>query len=178
MPNWCENTLIVTGSDERVTEFDEKVIRIENNGETSLALNNLYPCPNEEDAYNWRINNWGTKWECDVFSTKESDGELTLHFLSAWAPPDLWVRYVAEHIFPDLYFHLTYLETGAGFCGVLEGQGTLLYCENGDILETDEKGEEVKYSSKDERYKYVKTGEIIDNEDFIPEYRNPFSLIS
>jgi hypothetical protein len=180
MPNWCENTLIVTGSNDRVKEFYERTLKLDDR-EVTLALNNLYPCPDETDWYNWRINNWGTKWECDVFDIKESKGELawsqlTIHFNSAWSPPDLWVKYVAEHIFPDLHFRLTYLETGVGFCGIIEGQNTDFQQENGEILETDEEGKEVKFSSKDERYKYVKTGEIIDDEDFIPICKNSFEL--
>lgn len=175
MPNWCENTLIVTGSNDRVTEFYEKIVVVRG-CETILALNNLYPCPNENDWYNWRINNWGTKWECDVFSMNESEGELTIHFNSAWSPPDLWIKYVAQHIFPDLYFRLTYLEAGMGFCGIIEGQNTDFQEESGEILETDEEGEIVRFSSKDERYKYVKTGELIDDEDFIPTYKNSFDL--
>lgn len=175
MPNWCENTLIVTGSDERVTEFYERAIT-KIDGTITFALNNLHPCPDETDWYNWRINNWGTKWECDIFSMNEKEGELIISFSSAWSPPDLWLRYVAENIFPDLHFNLTYLESGMGFCGVLEGQATDFHEENGDILQTDEEGREVQYSSKDDKYKYTETGEIIDDEDFIPEHRNPFSL--
>lgn len=177
MPNWCENTLIVTGSNDKVAEFYEKVVIVKDY-ETTLALNNLYPCPDENDAHNWRINNWGTKWECEIYSMNESDGELTIHFNSAWSPPDLWVKYVARHIFPELHFHLAYLEMGMGFCGVLEGQENDFYEETAEPIETDEQGDEVRYSSKEERYRYVKTGEIIDDEDFTPQSKNPLTFVS
>jgi len=50
MPNWCENTLIVTGSNDRVTEFYEKVVVVKDY-ETILALSNLYPCLNDEEDW-------------------------------------------------------------------------------------------------------------------------------
>jgi len=55
----------------------------------------------------------------------------------------------------------------------LEGQGTEIFSNANKPIEADEEGNEVRYSAKDERYKYVKTGNIIEDEDFIPNYINP-----
>lgn len=172
MPNWCENTLIVTGSNDRVKQFIAENIK-QVDDDTIFNFNNLHPCPNEDDWYNWRIANWGTKWEGVIYDTKITDNELVIGFNSAWSPPEGWVRYVAENHYPDLHFHLSFLETGAGFCGVLKGQGTEIFSNATKPIEADEEGNEVRYSAKDEKYKYVETGKIIEDEDFIPNYINP-----
>lgn len=176
MPNWCDNTLIVTGSNDRVKQFYDQNIQegnIEEGEETIFNFNNLRPCPNEDDWYNWRITNWGTKWNGIIHNTEIADNKLVIDFNSAWSPPEQWVRYVAENHYPDLHFHLSFLETGAGFCGVLEGQGTEIFSDATKPIEEDEEGNKVRYSAKDERYKYVETGKIIEDEDFMPIYINP-----
>lgn len=41
--------------------------------------------------YQWRVENWGTKWEAITNDQgplyKEDDGEIVLEFETAWAPP-------------------------------------------------------------------------------------------
>ena len=173
MPNWCDNTLIVTGSNDRVKQFYDQNIKKRDN-DTIFDFNSLYPCPNEDDWYNWRIANWGTKWEGDVYHTEITDNKIVVGFNSAWSPPEGWVMYVAQIHYPDLYFHLSYIETGEGFCGVFEGNKEEgFYSNDTEPIETDEEGNEVQFSAEDERYKYVETGKIIEDEDFIPNYINP-----
>jgi hypothetical protein len=71
-----------------------------------------------EDWYNWRVQNWGTKWCPDSLfgNDRISDTELSISFDSAWAPPIQ--AYVAfSKLFPDATFVLRYLETGCCFAG-------------------------------------------------------------
>jgi len=38
--------------------------------------------------YYWRIDNWGTKWNSyDLYIDTNSNNELVVEFLTAWAPP-------------------------------------------------------------------------------------------
>lgn len=37
--------------------------------------------------YRWRLNNWGTKWNCDPYDYKENKSGLWLCFDTAWTPP-------------------------------------------------------------------------------------------
>ena len=77
--------------------------------------------------------------------------------------------------YPNLKFKLTYEEPGCGFCGIL-------LCENGevwedsteDLLWTDEEGRLVEYDGELNKYRYVDTNEVIDDEDFYPQEHNPF----
>ena len=90
MPNWCSNSMTVTGKKEHLIEFVEKSKGKVRNGEdiSVLSIEKLYPTPAEllavsspnndvelvkkfmetygvEDWWHWRVKNWGTKWELD-----------------------------------------------------------------------------------------------------------------
>jgi hypothetical protein len=67
-----------------------------------------------ESWYDWRVANWGTKW--DISGDVQEDGSdyLTVGFDSAWSPP-LNAYWVLE----DLGFEIEayYFEPGMAFCG-------------------------------------------------------------
>lgn len=85
MPNWCNNKLTISHDDAaqiaRIKEHKNKV------------LQEFIPCPQElldgDGWYNWRVENWGTKWDIDLDIKEESaDGKsLVVYFDSAWSPP-------------------------------------------------------------------------------------------
>ena len=127
MPNHTSNKLTVSGSSELVARF-----KFDNTGkEESLSLEKALPTPskllgdnaikdgNMPDWYNWRVNNWGTKW--DVYDTQPWEGN-SVAFFSAWSPPIEWLRAIAEK-YPDLSFQLDYADEGGGFVGTMEAQG-------------------------------------------------------
>lgn len=147
MPNWCENILEVYGPSADVTRFmDAAKADVETTvaygpdagkqitEHLPLSLNALYPMPKELEAtigdsgsmpgwYEWRVNNWGTKWDLSPSTTVE-EGEggkgkhhVTYEFDSAWAPPVEWLAKVAAD-FPSLSFKLTYEEPMMAFGGV------------------------------------------------------------
>mgnify|MGYP003335277890 FL=1 len=128
-----------------------------------------------EDWYNWRVYNWGTKWDVSDSWVDEHDGDaLTVNYTTAWGPNDRFIKFASEK-YPNLKFKLTYEEPGCGFCGIL-------LCENGevwedsteDLLWTDEEGRLVEYDGELNKYRYVDTNEVIDDEDFYPQEHNPF----
>lgn len=84
-----------------------------------------------EDGYNnggyrWCIDNWGTKWNASHFEDYKNNPdsedwgddwiELRYKFDTAWAPPLLIIRKMAQN-FPELEFTLLYFESGAEFSG-------------------------------------------------------------
>ena len=129
-----------------------------------------------EDWYSWRVANWGTKWDCDTFYVNEHDGDcLEVNYSTAWSPNEGFIKF-ASQVYPSLKFRLAYEEGGMGFAGVL-------ICENGEVIEENTADLEwidsdtdrlVTYDSKLERYRYVDTDEVIDDEDFYPTEHNVF----
>lgn len=213
MPNWCENTLKVTGNPEQLKDFVSKVITIHEDGREELTMNNLYPTPPEllevgapasytgdpkdeeakaefkkqleelvtkyghTDWYNWRVHNWGTKWDIgECFITENSDEEVVISFDSAWSPPLTFFRYASEQ-YPELDFSILFSEPGQEYCGlykvgrggqdesVAEGEYEYINEENNEVVEFD---------SELQKWKYSKSGEVIETENFWPIGVNPY----
>jgi hypothetical protein len=127
------------------------------------------------DWYNWRVDNWGTKWDvAETYILDDEDEFFSVQYNTAWAPNIEWVRYVAKQ-FPELTFTLSFTEPGMGYCGVYE-----VTDEDDDLCEGDlewideDSGRLVEWSSDDDRWMYIDTKEIIDDEDFYPQEHNPF----
>jgi len=200
MPNWCNNTLRVSGNLEQLKEFVSKATTPADHNhpdDIAFTLEGLYPTPPElmrenafdqsenseelidkfgySDWYSWRVSNWGTKWdvtESDIY--ENSDTEFMVVFDSAWAPPSPWLEYIAPQ-FPELKFKLAFSEPGMGFCGQATWD-----VENGfDMDEAelewqDERGAPLEYDGDAGKWKNIETGEMIDDEDFYPIEYNPY----
>jgi hypothetical protein len=68
----------------------------------------------DDNAYDWCINNWGTKWDVDAEVLMATDTTVDLAFDSAWAPPTAWYERMMDLGFTvDAYYY----ESGMGFCG-------------------------------------------------------------
>ena len=96
-----------------------------------------------KDWYDWRIQNWGTKWDA-IDSCVHSEsyggdmdayiedllryGEVIITFDTAWSPPCEWMQNVSER-FPLLWFENKVTEESNAFMGCpIAFQGEL--CEN------------------------------------------------
>jgi len=108
MPNICQNTTTIKGPKAKVKELHEKLTH-------DKVLQHLNPMPEEAEAkwYQWRVENWGTKWDvmdCDITlyeSSKET--EIELLFATAWSPPiAAYVAYIEKN--PDMLITTTYIE--------------------------------------------------------------------
>ena len=74
------------------------------------------PSDQEENWYDWNINNWGTKWEAQIYSWERvNDNCITLNFDTAWAPPTMFYESMAQNT--EWYITATYWEPGMGFVG-------------------------------------------------------------
>ena len=144
MPNWCNNYIEISGP-------KSKLIKLKEGAEKGEFLNTLFPMPevlegtqadgseNKEllektgfsDWYGWRVANWSTKWDVDLYDENsisfrhellgEKDGPATLSFGfdSAWSPPiGACEAYLEDN--PDVSIRLTYYEPGMDFMGVWE----------------------------------------------------------
>ena len=63
--------------------------------------------------YTWRVDNWGTKWDCyDVEDW--SDNEI--RYFTAWSPASNFFLHVSMQ-YPDLTFHHAFADEGGGYVG-------------------------------------------------------------
>ena len=133
MPNYCNNTLEVNGSYNDLNRFWNKNKFLSENEENNsfLSFNKSHPLPqhkeNEQDEwYNWRLKNWGTKWDaCECSISEDITIEENLpkkcktffyYFDTAWTPPVEWMNKVST-LFPKIQFTITYEEAGCDFWG-------------------------------------------------------------
>ena len=110
MPNWCSNKIVVSGD---LTKFKTWL-----NGEP-LTLNKIVPMDQAllegEGWYDWRIENWETKWDVEAIAEDLGD-TITFSFESAWAPPTIVFAKLAKS-FPEIKIVHSYLEEGMCFVG-------------------------------------------------------------
>jgi len=139
MPNWCECSLRIYGNEKEIKKFKKGAKK----GKQAVSLEKLYPEPDytkvkvkstfpdlnkkfgnnkkyvdQKDAWwDWRIQNWGTKWDlCDVVIVDDLGSEITFEFDTAWSPPVDAFKTISKK-YPKLVFVLNYYEPGMGFEG-------------------------------------------------------------
>ena len=164
MPNECMNILGIMGKKEDVEAFVKFVTYPENN---EIALfNSLMPMPEElgdtqspvnladkgknkeliskygaDNWYDWKIDNWGTKWgdyEVTTSTFAESntsdDWYITYFYTTAWAPGENELMNAIANQFPTLKAMLQYEEPGMAFAGeTLVNNGKIVKQESWEI---------------------------------------------
>ena len=133
MPNYCNNTLELNGSYHDLNRFWNKNKFFSKNEENNsfLSFNKSLPLPQhkedkQDEWYNWRLENWGTKWDaCQCSISEEITIEQDLpnkcnifyyYFDTAWTPPIEWVQKISK-LFHNINFTITYEEPGCDFWG-------------------------------------------------------------
>ena len=135
MPNWCFNNLHVSGPSADLQRF-LKTVQGEDSAGNSLPLdfNQIVPqtpevlaslehkaraAGNLPDWYEWRCNNWGTKWNLDNDTELDAGDDWAIfRFDTAWSPPIPFVERASE-MFPTLEFQLEYNEPGNNIGGMV-----------------------------------------------------------
>ena len=150
MPNWCQNTFEVFGPNEDVRRFTYDIHSGEGRGYAgpTLSFERHLPTPPEmleptgsatglPEWYNWRVLNWGTKWDASEVEKVLDQPDyvagmalVTYSFVTAWSPPLEWLKRVLVQ-YPTLAAKLCYREEGMGFEGYMA-----IY--NGQVVDEDE----------------------------------------
>ena len=147
MPNWCMNEVQIDGNEEDIAKFTEECFT-DHKGVAVLDFSKVLPEPDYDkpkkdgthndgvqtelhsvmpDWWNWRNENWGTKWnlvpnhdgDLTAYLTVE-DGEdyISLEFDTAWSPPEGIYEAIVEK-YPDLSVNWFYREDGVQISGWL-----------------------------------------------------------
>ena len=145
MPNWCDNQLSITGPNSVIDKI-EKIVKADDTHENTGLLHFFHPMPKELEGttspsssakkpqpmiegfdcwYDWRVHNWGTKWElCEFYGvdrqyhSEQNEGESTISFgfSSAWAPPiNAYEKFLENN--SDCSVRAFYYEGGCDFMG-------------------------------------------------------------
>ena len=70
--------------------------------------------------YNWRVANWGTKWDCyDLTIESDDEHEVSFSFNTAWSPPEEICRALKDKYEADASIQWFYDEPGMEFAGYL-----------------------------------------------------------
>ena len=143
MPNWCNNNISITGPNSVIDKI-EKITKEEKDG--NGLLNFFHPMPEQlegttspssasdkpqpmvegfDNWYDWRVENWSTKWEvCEFYGvdrqyhSEQNEGEstITFGFDSAWAPPiGAYENFLRDN--EDCSLKAWYYEGGCDFMG-------------------------------------------------------------
>ena len=164
MPNWCTNTLTITGNVSTLCEL-KTVIEADRAGLLEAIA------PIGEWEYANAVEKWGTKWDVSTEGleyTLNGDGTATIegYFDSAWSPPIEAFHQLAQD-WDSCYIQLKYFEPGMGFVGVWDSEGEDTVFENIDeLLEDDEQDPQFKFLAEEFAISiWYDSGEAVYEED-------------
>jgi hypothetical protein len=135
MPNWCDNQVTITGPSSVIDKI-EKIVKEEK--DAGGLLNFFHPMPKGlEDTtspsssadkpqpmiegfdnwYDWRCENWSTKWDVNEFYGVDRQGDtISFAFSSAWSPPiGAYEKFLDKN--EDCSLKAYYYEGGCDFMG-------------------------------------------------------------
>jgi len=119
MPNYCNNQLTLASGEDLLSVLNPYLIEATSNGYTEYSLDFQKIIPMDEELlkgegwYDWRVQNWGTKW--DAGDGRFNDDQTAFTFDTAWSPPLPIIKKLAE--ITGQTFVLGYIEQGNFFCG-------------------------------------------------------------
>lgn len=131
IPNWCANCATLTAKKPDQVAILEKLVEAHDKNLGFMDI--LRPMPSHiyrghlgeaerakygsNNWYDWSVDNWGCKWDCDIASYERYGDSITVRFDSAWSPPVELYQYLVQN---GWGVDATYYEPGAGYCGVFE----------------------------------------------------------
>jgi hypothetical protein len=120
MPNWCSNDIEIQGDAEKIAEFINDIQA----SERGLSMDRYIPMPQLDtetstEWYNWRLANWGTKWDInpDELHSIYDEDIIQYSYPTAWAPNTPFWEFMSNK-FPELSIVHHYEELGMSFKGV------------------------------------------------------------
>ncbi len=203
MPNWCDNQITITGPNSVIDKI-EKIVKEESNNAENGLLQFFHPMPKElleteagpiaktkkekqarqarklefgaENWYDWRCNNWGTKWElCEFYGVDRQhlndsldESIISFGFSSAWSPPiGAYEQFLSDN--ENCSLKAYYYEGGCDFMGEWDNGSDDCYAPS-DYKSTDDFWQDGIGSTLDDTFNITESmaeyeQEELDNED-------------
>lgn len=73
----------------------------------------------EGSWWDWRVQNWGTKWEAIELNYEEDGNEIQMNFLTAWSPPEGIYEALIDKFGNNIRISWFYREDGNSLAGYL-----------------------------------------------------------
>lgn len=143
MPNYCHNNLHFSGDCDIINEIKNDIF----NDELKLTFAKLLPTPSDlcknydksleesnefkekygfDNWYDWRIHNWGTKWDAIDSVVNQDENNIRIFFDTAWCPPMNWIFYINKK-YPNLNLSIKFIDEMGGLIGLYQ-------FENGQVI--------------------------------------------
>ena len=126
MPNWCTNEIDVDFDTAAEYNAFKEFALTEIVGDTILDFSKIIPPPEKfagdnpaEGWYEWRLENWGTKWSLNEMHFEEGDEWCRMVFDTAWSPPQGIHEKMVNEFFPKMSINWFYREDGMQMSGWL-----------------------------------------------------------
>ena len=146
MANICCNYITIQGEPEILDIIAQDYIGYDKEKDSvEFSFGIMSPIPDEllGEDYEWRIRNWGNKWDGSDCWTDICDDQIYLSVETAWSPCDKWTYKLIE-LCPGVDIYHEYYEPGEGYIGWIQ------HFEN----EGPEDYEEVCYNFSNDSYDY------------------------
>lgn len=127
MPNWCNVSLKITfPTPEAASQIHDKI----SGDEENHVLKYLKPEPElaSDEWYDWRMKNWGCKWDFSARDVQVDGNTLQLWGETAWSPP-----IAALSDYPEVW--MAYCEEGNDYAGIYIDGVDYGFDEDPDIQE-------------------------------------------
>lgn len=128
MPNHVTSVITLSGDAKRIKAM-LKTIQAKEYGIGSVDFEKILPMPNsvyngplgmqerelngKNNWYDWRIANWGTKWNCYGYTSETEFEDGKLKFLTAWAASHPILQKLSE-MYPDIKFEHEWADEDIG----------------------------------------------------------------
>jgi hypothetical protein len=118
MPNWCSNYISVSHEDQALLEKFVNAAKDDTIASTFLPepdfSEECEPGTMSDSQYNWRLANWGTKWDFGIENISQYDNEVFGYAETAWSPPvEVFIKLYELGFTVDAMWH----EGGMGLAG-------------------------------------------------------------
>ena len=117
MPNWCENSVTIYGSTDKINELENVLIGYTEHDRDFFGY--YVPVAEEDRNIMGQSNAWGTKWEPDIYDWNRDDNTIFIYMNTAWGPPIEFYQQMEEKY--DFEIDASYYEPGMCFVGYYGG---------------------------------------------------------